>query len=900
MLGSRRQWRPASVGLILCALVVSGCASWRVPRIDPSGERLFVLDEAPAAPAVIGAPVAAVPMTPVATPDPVASGAGPIVYAPMPAAPAVAPAPVFVGDGRQLVLHPLTTVAPVGSEVVVLAGVVGPDQYLRTNQRIEWLLDPAGVGFFVDLNRRTFADWLVLDANFPKKISNIYAIGSTSRHTLQLTRGTANPADDVQVLAGQAWISVSSAVEGTSYVTAMSPCLGGWEGRKQVSVIHWIDGQWVFPPPAINPAGSRHTLTTTVMRQSNQTPCNGWLVRYQILDGPPAGFAPNGTPEIEVPTNGAGQACVEIFQKQPVAGTNRIGIQVIRPASTSGGRGQPLVIGSGSTMATWSAPGVAVRKRGPAVASLGATVTYQIEVSNSGDLAAEDVSVVDTLPQGLSLLSSNPTCQAAGGTLRWQLGRLGPAETRRLEVSCRADRLGSLSSCVEVTARGGLKGRDCATMNVSAASASPSLPTTGTPTPGSPTTAVSVQISGPDRADVGTEAKFYIDITNRGRVPLSGLLVKDHFDPGLRHAEAESPIEKELGTLAPSQSQRIGVSLLVTKPGRHCQTVEITDSRRNLLASAQACVTGVGTGSSAAQPKPSSPTPSQSKPAEPSSKPAPTPAAPSFPATPYSRPTPGASVPIPRPSNASKPSAKAATVTLKVRGPVARTVGETAEFGFEVANPGLEPLRNLKVVARLDQKLDPTQATDGSQWEGDAMVWTVDVLAPGKPVGYQIHARTVVPAEQACLQVTVRDDRGTLAQDQACVQIRPTPGTVRPSGLSLKVLDRHDPITIGKELTYDIEVVNTGTRAETNIILLVDVPPEMTPVRLQTTGPATYTIEGQLVRFSPVPQLDMGRTLTYRVRVLAKKDGVAFLRAQVTSQGLDQPIMGEQKTTVTK
>jgi uncharacterized repeat protein (TIGR01451 family) len=116
----------------------------------------------------------------------------------------------------------------------------------------------------------------------------------------------------------------------------------------------------------------------------------------------------------------------------------------------------------------------------------------------------------------------------------------------------------------------------------------------------------------------------------------------------------------------------------------------------------------------------------------------------------------------------------------------------------------------------------------------------------------------------------------------------------------LKVLDRHDPITIGKELTYDIEVVNTGTRAETNIILLVDVPPEMTPVRLQTTGPATYTIEGQLVRFSPVPQLDMGRTLTYRVRVLAKKDGVAFLRAQVTSQGLDQPIMGEQKTTVTK
>ena len=63
--------------------------------------------------------------------------------------------------------------------------------------------------------------------------------------------------------------------------------------------------------------------------------------------GPPAGFSPAGTPAIEVPTNSAGQASVEMFQKQPAHGTNKICIQVIRPADCRG-QGQRLIVGSGS------------------------------------------------------------------------------------------------------------------------------------------------------------------------------------------------------------------------------------------------------------------------------------------------------------------------------------------------------------------------------------------------------------------------------------------------------------------------------------------------------------------------------------------------------------------------
>ena len=116
-------------------------------------------------------------------------------------------------------------------------------------------------------------------------------------------------------------------------VTVVAPSVYAWDCRHKTSTIHWLDVNWRFPPPAINPAGTRHTFTTTVTKHTTQSPSEGWLVRYTIVSGPPAGFSPDGATSIEVATNAAGQASAEIFQKTPANGTNQINIEVIRPGS---------------------------------------------------------------------------------------------------------------------------------------------------------------------------------------------------------------------------------------------------------------------------------------------------------------------------------------------------------------------------------------------------------------------------------------------------------------------------------------------------------------------------------------------------------------------------------------
>jgi len=472
-----------------------------------------------------------------------------------------------------VLLSPARVIAPVGSEVVLLAGVCGKNGFLLSDERVEWTLTEGGVGQFVEVGKVGSLDWLRLPQQRPRKISNTFAIGHTSARYVLLTRGTPTPSDDVPVLRGQAWTTVTSPVEGTSYVTAFAPEVYGWDRRIQTSQIHWLDAEWSFPPPAINPVGSRHTFTTSVVRHTDRSPIEGWRVRYEVTGGPAAGFAPDGSSVMEVATDASGQASVELSQQKPLAGTNTISIQIIRPASAGVGR---LVVGTGSTLKTWTAPKISLDKSGPSVGAVGATLTYRIDVTNPGQLPAENVIVVDQLPEGLTFLGSDPQATPKVGKLQWHFDRLDPGQTQRIEINLRAERTGAFENCADVTADDGLTARDCMTTTVQIAS-------------------LEVNMAGPSRAEVGQNVTFEITLVNRGDAPATGLVLNNTFDPALEFASAATPEERSLPLrrtlepLAPGQSRRIGVTLRAVKAGRACSRLEVT-ADAGLRATTQACV----------------------------------------------------------------------------------------------------------------------------------------------------------------------------------------------------------------------------------------------------------------------------------------------------------------------
>ncbi len=192
----RRSWttgRLTIVTLALGVLAVSGCCNVPTSGIDPTGEHVFI------------------------APPPAACGdRSNERYFDQPLG-------QLPSDPAGVEVQPRETVAPVGSEVVLVAGVCGSDGYLRTNRRLEWSIDPSSVGQFVAVGENGWTDLLLGDFNQPRKITNVFAIGSTTRSNIRLNRGTCRPEDAVYVLRGQGWISLTSSVEGTSRVTVFAP-----------------------------------------------------------------------------------------------------------------------------------------------------------------------------------------------------------------------------------------------------------------------------------------------------------------------------------------------------------------------------------------------------------------------------------------------------------------------------------------------------------------------------------------------------------------------------------------------------------------------------------------------------------------------------------------------------
>lgn len=756
------------------------------------------------------------------------------------------PGRMLPSDNAEVIVSPCRTIAPVGSEVVLLAGVRGQDQYLRTNERVEWTIEAGSVGEFLDYGKGLWRDLFLGDWTWPRKISPSMAVTSTSRQYLRLSRETPTPDDDVNVLRGQTWVTVTSAAEGVSRVTAFAPSVYGWQARKQTAVIHWVDAQWKLPSPAFASAGATQVLTTVVTRHTDGAACAGWKVVYEVQGGSSAGFAPGGVPKTAVITDQCGRATVELAQTQAVSETTNVKISVIRPAQIEGNAGTELTVGGGSTAVTWTSSELTVRKTGPSAAGVGQPITYRIDVSNPGDLATEGVVVTDEIPAGLEYEGSTPPAEPAGTNLRWNLGTLAPHAGSSIEVRLKATRAGSVTSCAEATSSGSLKARDCVTTTVGVAS-------------------LEVQMLGPEQVYVGDEVDFKVVVANRGQSTATGLSIVDRFDAGLEHAAAQSPIERSLGPLEPGKSVGIGLKFRAMRAGQLCHNVEITGPG-GIRATGRGCVLVIERHS-----QPSAPiTPA------PASKPA--------------------SLSVTRKCQAAAKVGEVVESEILVvnNGSVLLTDVKVVES----FNANLYPTR-----ATDGHKYGANQLT----WTLPAIQPGVTERLRVYYRCEAVSARTcctakvtssqgAVASADSCLQIIPN-----VTQPVSPPTATTTPGATPSGRLSVTLSDSYDPVTLGKRVGYDIVVKNESSLPDKDIVLTVTVPPQMAPRSTGNLGPGNSldaAVNGQEIRFSPLAEMRSAETVLYRVTVDTVKAGVGAVRVSVTSKNSPLGVTGRTETTV--
>ena len=162
-------------------------------------------------------------------------------------------------------------------------------------------------------------------------------------------------------------------------------------------------------------------------------------------------------------------------------------------------------------------PVLALTKSGPATALLNANFDYTITVTNNGDGAATGATVVDTLPAGLTYVSSDPAGAASGSTVTWNVGDLAP----------------DASETITLTIRGTTGG---AKVNVATASSGGN---SFQPEARATTTIlvpdITVEKTGRPAMFVGNQVTYTLTANNSGDAALTGVTITDTIPTGMSY-----------------------------------------------------------------------------------------------------------------------------------------------------------------------------------------------------------------------------------------------------------------------------------------------------------------------------------------------------------------------------
>lgn len=382
--------------------------------------------------------------------------------------------------GPLILLEPKNTVVPVGTELVLVASYVGPEnKYLRTREKLEWGIE--GSGRFLTSNPQGCLD--SCDLANTKKLTDKAIETTTTDQLWRIHRGTTTPEDDITILRGQSWATILSNQEGTSVVSVLAPGIDNWENRTATTTIRWLDALFLFPQSGIAPSGQPQTLTTSVLKKSDPAAVRkGWIVRYEVVSGPAAGFGPQLAPIIEVATDQNGQANAVLTQKDIGSGTNQIMIKISKP----GINGEESCIAAEKQITqTWTSSSFFdIKLEGPRSVRPSSPAHYRIRISNLTG-SPQDAVVRMPIPKGTTMNNSTPAAFVEKGIAVWNLENIPSRSTQLISFTLTSQREGAIDIFPRVDRRTNI-GTKITTPPVQTIPYQPSTLPSGTGSPVSP------------------------------------------------------------------------------------------------------------------------------------------------------------------------------------------------------------------------------------------------------------------------------------------------------------------------------------------------------------------------------------------------------------------------------
>jgi hypothetical protein len=225
-------------------------------------------------------------------------------------------------------------------------------------------------------------------------------------------------------------------------------------------------------------------------------------------------------------------------------------------------------------------------------------------------------------------------------------------------------------------------------------------------------------------------------------------------------------------------------------------------------------------------------------------------------------------------------------------GPGLRYLDRHAVFLLRVSNTGTAVAHNVTLTDMVPAGFKVV-AAPGAQHDfvTHSVCWFLGDLQPNQSKEVNVELTAVNPGLHKN-QVVATAAHGLRTGTEVVTHIQGLPA------LLMELADADDPVEVGANTSYQIRVTNTGTESESKLQLICAVPEQMKC--LDARGPAgcAFKVEGQRVIFQPLSKLAPRADAIYRVYVHCLRPGDCRFRAQITAEGLTNPVLREESTRV--
>jgi uncharacterized repeat protein (TIGR01451 family) len=228
---------------------------------------------------------------------------------------------------------------------------------------------------------------------------------------------------------------------------------------------------------------------------------------------------------------------------------------------------------------------------------------------------------------------------------------------------------------------------------------------------------------------------------------------------------------------------------------------------------------------------------------------------------------------------------------IALAGPKRRYLDREATYQVSVSNPGTAPAQRIELVAYLPPGLRFVGANNAGHYDEAtrAVSWRLAEL----PVNQRGTVELVtLPVESGQQSIKFRGtaERGLSIEKEQPVVVEGI------AAVLFQVAGTRNPIEVGGQTTYEIRVVNQGSKAAGNVRVQVLLPPELKA--LTAEGPTRFTLDNSQVVFEGLPQLPPKTDALYRVRVQGLRPGDLRVRCQLLTDDLQTPVTKEESTQV--